>query len=235
MFLLSKQPNPDLNRLRAALLPDLLLSIVGPFLIYRLAAPQMGALIALLLAGVLPLIRVGISFTRSHRLNMLGALSLLTIALQLFVTVVFKDARMLLVGNSLTTACYGILLLASLLTSKPLLMRLIESVLANHPSDQSQQIMSRWQEAGTRASFTIITAVWGIGSLLEFGVCLILAFTLSIDRFLVISPLIHYGFLGLLLIWAFLFGRLRRRQQAKHRPGEPLPQAPEPTGSTASR
>jgi len=58
---MSDHPKLNASQIRAAVLPDLIISIVGPVLIYRFAAPNMPATDALLLAGVLPLIRIGIS------------------------------------------------------------------------------------------------------------------------------------------------------------------------------
>jgi hypothetical protein len=131
---------------------------------------------------------------------------------------VLKDARLVLVSDSLISAVYGILLLASLLTPTPLLMRLIESILATTPSAQSQQLVKHWQDAGTRSLLSVITAVWGVGLLLECVVRVTLALTLSIEQFLVISPIVRYAFLGVLLLWAFLFARIRRAR--RHQPPE---------------
>ena len=197
-----------------AMLPDLLISLVGPVLIYRVAVSSLPATEALLLAGVLPLIRVGIGLIRSHRLNLIGVLSLLTVALKTLLALVLKDTRLILVSDSLITAVYGVLLLASLRTSSPLLMRLIESVLVNTPSTQSQLVQQRASQPGTRSVLTIVTAVWGIGLLLECGVQILLALTLTVEQVLLISHIVRYGVLAILLLWAILFARRRRSRRS---------------------
>ncbi|GHO85699.1 VC0807 family protein [Dictyobacter formicarum] len=193
---MSSRPEINMNQIRAAVVPDLIISIVGPVLIYQLAAPHMPTTYALLLASGLPIIRIGYSLVRRHRLNLIGIFSLIAITLKILIALVLKDARLVLVSDSLITAVYGVLMLASLLTGSPLIMRLIGSVLANAAPAQSQQLMQRWQESGTRSFFTVITAVVGIGLLLECAVRVLLALTVSIEQFLVISPLVRYGFLG---------------------------------------
>ncbi len=62
---MSSRPEVRWSQLRTAMLPDLLISLVGPVLIYRVAVSSLPATEALLLAGVLPLIRVGIGLIRS--------------------------------------------------------------------------------------------------------------------------------------------------------------------------
>ena len=62
---MSSRPEVRWSQLRTAMLPDLLISLVDPVLIYRVAVSSLPATEALLLADVLPLIRVGIGLIRS--------------------------------------------------------------------------------------------------------------------------------------------------------------------------
>ena len=55
--------------------------------------------------------------------------------------------------------------------------------------------------------------MWGLGLLLEAAVRTYLVFTLSIEQFLIVSPIVFYGFYAALLGWSVVFGR-RKRQQA---------------------
>jgi hypothetical protein len=231
---MSSRPEVRWSQLRTAMLPDLLISLVGPVLIYRVAVSSLPATEALLLAGVLPLIRVGIGLIRSHRLNLIGVLSLLTVALKTLLALVLKDTRLILVSDSLITAVYGILLLASLRTSSPLLMRLIESVLVNAPSTQSQPFQQRASQPGTRSVLTIVTAVWGIGLLLECGVQVLLALTLTVEQVLLISPIVRYGVLAILLLWAIFFARRRRSRRSSTPEGVSSKLEDEPTTAQSS-
>lgn len=229
---MSEQSGPDIDKMRTGLLssalPDIVFSIVGPLLIYRLASSHLPDSYALLLASVLPLIRIGSGLLRRRGLNLLGIFSLLTIALKIFIALVFQESRLILVGDSLITGVIGFLMLISLFSAKPLLLRVSESVLTNTPSAQNQQMKQRLQEASVRSRFTLITIVWGIGLLFECGVRLALALTLSTGQFLVISPIVRYSFLGILVIWLFLFMGLQRRRQRKNAERAPQ-QTYEPT------
>src|SRR5947207_13020007 len=114
----------DFNQLRrqllVVLLPDLIFSVVGPILIYRLAAPYMPATSALLLAGVSPIIRIGFSLLSQRRLNLIGVLSLVTIAVKIFTALVFHDTRWMLARVSLITGVHGLPMLVSLFFRRPL-------------------------------------------------------------------------------------------------------------------
>jgi hypothetical protein len=61
---------------------------------------------------------------------------------------------------------------------------------------------------------TIVTAVWGIGLLLECGVQVLLALTLTVEQVLLISPIVRYGVLAILLLWAILLARRRRSRRS---------------------
>jgi hypothetical protein len=202
----------------------LLISLVGPLLTYRAAAPHMPTNDALLLAGVLPLLRTAYGFIRHHRLNLIGVFSLLTVALKTLLALVLKDTRLILVSDSLITAVLGITLLASLLTASPMLIRLAQSILATTSSTQSQQLIQRWQQPDMHRFFTIITAVWGIGLLLECAVQVFLAFTLTTEQVLLLSPLVRYGVWVILVLWAVLFrwmSRSRSHTTREHIAGSP--------------
>jgi hypothetical protein len=188
---MSDHPKLNVKQLRTAVLPDLLISLVGPVLIYRLAAPYLPANDALLLADALPVLRIADGLIRRHRLNLIGVFSLLTVALKILLALVLRDARVILISDSLITATFGILLLVSLLTASPLLMRLAESVLATTLSARNVQLIQRWREPDMHRFFTIITAVWGIGLLLECGVQVMLVLTLTTQQVLLLSPIVR--------------------------------------------
>ena len=54
--------------------------------------------------------------------------------------------------------------------------------------------------------------MWGLGFVLEAGVRTYLVFTLSIEQFLIASPVVFYGFYAVLLGWSVAFGRRKRRE-----------------------
>ncbi|GHO95093.1 hypothetical protein KSF_051410 [Reticulibacter mediterranei] len=196
-----------------AMLPDLIFSVVAPVFIYRLALPHMSAVFALVLAGLAPVVRTGMSLVSRHRLNPLGILSLLTIGLKIFIALVFNDARWVLLSVSLIIGVHGVLLLVSLLTPRPLLLWLIENTLSRTPSNQ-QQPRHLLTEI-PRSSWVTVTLIWGSALLLECGINSVLVVTLPVEQFLVVSPIVRYSLLGGILLGTLLFAWIRRRHQQK--------------------
>jgi hypothetical protein len=56
-----------------------------------------------------------------------------------------------------------------------------------------------------------MTAVWGIGLVVEAILKIVLAFTLPISEFLVISPVLGYGIYFGLMGWSLWYGNQRRK------------------------
>jgi intracellular septation protein A len=196
-----------------AMLPDLIFSVIAPVFIYRLAVPHMSAVLALLLAGLVPVVRTGMSFVSRHRLNPLGILSLLTIGLKIFIALVFNDTRWMLLSVSLIIGVHGVLLLVSLLTPRPLLQWLVENTLSRTPSNQ--QLLQRLLEEIPRSSWVGITIIWGCALLLECGINSLLVMTLPVEQFLIVSPVVRYSLLGGVLLITLLFAWIRRRRRQK--------------------
>ncbi|HEX6554387.1 MAG TPA: VC0807 family protein [Ktedonobacteraceae bacterium] len=209
-----ERPTPDIRQLRTSLLPELIYVAALPYLIFRLANPYMPATYALLLAGIPPAIRLALGLVRQRRIDLLGTFSLLAIVIALFSGLVLKDTSLQLASGSLVTGVYGVLMLSSLLTPRPLILRLAESALVGNYPAQRERFHARLQQsAGFRSFFTFITALWGGGLLLELVVRLILVYTLTVSQFLVVSSILRYGFLGVLLLLTLLFAKIHRRRQ----------------------
>jgi intracellular septation protein A len=214
---MSDHLNTSFHQLRrhlvTAMLPDLIFSVIAPLLIYRLAAPHMSAVQALLCAGLAPVVRVAMSLMSRQRLNPVGILALLTIGLEIFMALVLNDTRWVLLSASLIIGVHGALLLVSLLTPRPLLLWLIENMLPRTSSNQ--QLLRRLLAEIPRSSWARVTAIWGCALLLECGVNSVLAMTLPVEQFLVVSSIVRYGLLGGTLLGTLLFAWIRRKNRQK--------------------
>jgi phosphate/sulfate permease len=58
-----------------------------------------------------------------------------------------------------------------------------------------------------------MTAVWGAGLIAQMVLQIILAFALSIEQDLVVSPIVGYGFYFVLFGWSFWYGKKRKKQR----------------------
>src|SRR5215831_18838786 len=92
---MSEQSPFQSQQLRALLLPEVIYTVAGPYLVYRLASPYTSVVNAQLLAAVLPILRIVISLLQSHRISLPGLLSIFTIAVKVATGLVFQDARLI--------------------------------------------------------------------------------------------------------------------------------------------
>lgn len=186
------------RRIWLSLLPMLLYALVAPYVIFRLASPHMSTVAALLLAAIPPAVVTVVDLVRRRRLNLIGSLALLGILIKLTSALFFKDARLVLISDSLLMGVYGLLMLGSLLVGKPLLLTLAKSALAGMDAGERAQMEQRWLARG-RAKFVFHTALWGAGLLGVLVVNTLLVYTLTVSQFLLVGPAIQYSMLAVLI------------------------------------
>ena len=92
--------------------------------------------------------------------------------------------------------------------------------------DEARQFEALQVHAGFRRTMTIMTLVWGFGLLADVAVSVVLVFALRIRDYLIVNPILVYGTLGSLSLWAFLYGRrAKRRGEARRAALEAAPLA----------
>lgn len=123
-----------------------------------------------------------------------------------------KNARLLLVSSSLLPGMYGLIMLVSVLMGKPILLTLIKSTLANAPTEERKQLEKRWLERGA-SSFTFVTTLWGVGLLSIPVICTSLIYTLTVQQYAPIGPIIQYAMFGTLLLISHIFSLIRRARK----------------------
>ncbi|MBV8098435.1 MAG: hypothetical protein JOZ31_04690 [Verrucomicrobia bacterium] len=189
---------------------DFLVNLGGPFLVYQLAAGHMSETAALVLSSAPPILWSVGQLIWSRKLDALSLLVIAGIELSLVATLLGGSPRLLLVRESFITGIFGLVFLGSLLCPKPLVFYLAKSTVAN-PGMSEEEFTSGWSIPGFRSTFYLMTTVWGVGLLVEATLKIILAFTVPIGQFLLVSPIISYGIYFGLLGWSIWYGNQRRK------------------------
>jgi len=200
-------------KIRVGLVLELVVNLLLPWLVYRLALPHFGNLGALYASAVPPLVWSLAEFAKSRRLDALSVLVLLGIALSIVTMALGGSPRILLVRESLISGVIGIAFLFSLLLERPLVFYLARATVAREQEGGAPHFEATWRErAPLRASIRMMTLVWGAGLTVEALVRSWLAWHWPIERCLVVLPVISYAIYGGLMAWTFWFrGRLRKR------------------------
>ena len=111
------------------------------------------------------------------------------------------------------TGVYGVLMLGSLLSGRLLLLTLASNALAGAPAAQREQLERRWL-ARSRSSFALITAIWRTGLFLALVVNVVLVYTLTVQQFMLIGPIVQYSIFGGLILGTQVFSRIRRHRKS---------------------
>ena len=212
-------PAPEEHALRAltprALLPQILTGGVAPFLAYQLARHSgMSDASALATSSVPPALAVMGEWAWRRRLNVIGAIALVGIAAGL-VAMAFLHGNelMLKMRESVVTGIFGVVCLGSLvLPGRPVMFHLGRAMAGGGAPEQASEFDTLWERPEARRTFTVVTAAWGIGFVLEAGLRTLLALELPTGQFLAITPVLGWGVVGVLIYFTVTHTRSSRRQ-----------------------
>jgi uncharacterized membrane protein len=201
------EPKPKTPSLRPVL-GGILLDVAPPLVAYYgLRACGFSEYVALITAVVLSGLKVGYDAIRAHRLDPFAAYLLLTFGLSLAVGLATTDPRMILVGNTVVNGLGGLLFLGSCLIGAPLTQVVAERV---RPADD---VREPGEEAFVRRIHVQLSAMWGVGLLIEVGVRLVVISRLSVDVANGVCSAISLGTVGLLIAVTILVARQARARR----------------------
>jgi hypothetical protein len=181
---------------------DLAFNLFLPWLAYKLAKPYWGEFGALLASALPPLLWSCAELIRHKRVDALSIMILAGIGLSLFALLFGGSPKLLLVRESLISGLVGIAFLMSAPFSRPLVYYLARAMAQRQASETGfDDFEAWWRQPNSRRLLRGITWGWGIGLTAEALLRGWLAWHWEPERFLVLSPFVSYGLIGLLLLW----------------------------------
>jgi hypothetical protein len=190
---------------------DFAVNLGGPWLVYRLVEGSTSTTRALLLSSLPPIIWSLIQLVRSRKVDVISMLVIAGIAASLLATTLGGNPRLLLVRESFITGIFGLVFLGSLWLPRPLMFHIVQATAAKQGMARAE-FGAKWALPGFRHTFYLMTVVWGAGLIAQAVLQVILAFALSIEQDLVVSPILGYGFYLVLLGWSFWYGKKRKKK-----------------------
>ncbi|MFC3624669.1 VC0807 family protein [Vogesella amnigena] len=200
-------------RPRLALLVDLAVNLLLPWLVYDQTVAGWGEYGALLWSALPPTLWSFWELYRHRRLDAMSVLVLVGIALSLLAMLGDGDSRWLLVRESLVTGAIGMLFLLSLLWRQPLISRLALAAAARQSPQQREALQTRLGLPAMQRVMRGMTLLWSGGLLAECASRIWLAFHWPVARAVAIGPWISYGIMALLAAATWLWRRRLQRQQ----------------------
>lgn len=193
---------------------SIVINFVLPILLYQVLKSYTRAsdLLALVISGVPPTIDSIVGVIRRKRIDLLAGLVLASIIISLILIALGGSPKLYLVRESFFTAAFGLVYLVSLFFPRPLAFYFARYfATGNHP-ENIPWFDSLWQYQQFRHTMRVVTVVWGIGFLFEAVLRTFLVINLSTVQFLIVSPFVIYGILGILFVWMFLYSRQGRKK-----------------------
>jgi uncharacterized membrane protein len=193
--------------------PIAVFDVAGPLAVYYGArAYGLSAVMALVVSGMLPALRVAGTVIRTRRLDVIGALVLSGIALGTVTGVLSGNARLYLLDGLVPTVALGAACFASLLSSRPLMFRIALETMGEDTA-KGQGFAAMWEHPGFRKSFQVITVVWGTVFLAESGLQAVIIETKSINTAKLTSNVLPVAFVAVTLAWTRGYGRRAEQRQ----------------------
>ncbi len=186
--------------------------IAGPLVAYSLLrSAGQSTVPALVLSGIFPAFGVAIGLVRDRRLDAVGGLVLIGIAVGTLLGLATGNARLVLLEASVPTAVFGAVCLGSLWSRRPLMFRFAHQFIGED-TPKGRDFANRWQYPGFRRVFQVMTVVWGIAYLAEAAARVVIVETTSASTALAISKVMPYAVAGVLVAWMIVYGQQARRK-----------------------
>jgi hypothetical protein len=198
--------------------------IGGPLLAYQLLRNAgQSEVTALILSGIFPALGVAIKLIQRHRVDAVGVLVLIGIAVGTILGLLTHNPKLVLIEGSVPTAVFGLVCLGSLWTSRPLMYRFSLEFMGED-SPRGREFSSLWQHAEFRRIFILFTVVWGVAYILEAAARVAIVELTSATTALTVSKIMPYVVAGALVLWMIMYGRRAQRRGERRAAQDPAAQ-----------
>ena len=205
-----------------SIVPTLIVDGLCPFAAYvllRRYVPSISEVMALGVGAVFPLARGALEVRHRRRVDIIGAIVIVGIAVSIVTLLVGGTPKLLLIRESFVTGALGLLALTSFAWPRPLLFYIGRQFSAGDDPAALARFNALWQYPAARQTFRLMTLVWAVGWLSEFGLRVVMVLTLSVAQVLAISPFVFNGITLGLIAWTLAYAqRQRRRGEALRSP-----------------
>ena len=196
------------------LLPQLLIAGVLPIVAYGFVRPHVDTdAVALAAVLVFPVGELAYERVRRGRLEPIGIIALIGIAIGLFGAIALDGNDLLLkIRDSALTGVFGLVCLATLVMHRPAMYYLARAFSTEGDPVKVAEFDEIWELEGVPRRFRIVTTVWGVALVAEAVVRISLALLISTQVFLVVAHVVGWSVLGGLLWFTVRHSRAGERE-----------------------
>lgn len=199
---------------RIGVITSFLADMVLPLaLYYGLRAFGVNQWLALVLGGVLPVVRLGYTLVTQRRLETMSACTLTVVVCGTAIAMLTGDVRLLLARESYLTGLLGIWILGTLFfAARPFVFTVTIKML---PPRTSADWLRDWHRSPEfRRVMRLMTIFWGSSFLLDAVARVVMAYTLPVDVVPIASAVLLAVLLSTIVQWSKAYGKRRLRAAA---------------------
>ncbi|MCX4778298.1 VC0807 family protein [Streptomyces sp. NBC_01264] len=184
-------------------------NVVAPILTYNMLTDRgWSEFAALLVSGVWPVVDSAVHLAWRRKVDEFAVVTLVFLVITALVALIgTHSARALLIKDSGVTGLFGALCVATLFTPRPLMFYFGRKFGTDGTKEGVAYFNGLWQYPDFRKAMRRMTTVWGVAYLVEAALRVVLAYALSVDTMVWVSPLLIYGFLISLIFWTIRFSK----------------------------
>jgi hypothetical protein len=196
-----------------ALGPGAIGGALVPLAVYYIVRPHVGGdAPALMIAGAPAAAWVAVGWVRTRRIDPIGSIVLFGFLAGILASLLLGgNAFVLKVRDSAFTGLFALACLASLAWRRPIMFFIGRALSAGNDAAKLVAYEELWSLPTAPRTFRIITAVWGLGLLVEAGARVALAVVLPTGAFLAVSPVLGGLVIGGLFAFTVWFSKRARR------------------------
>lgn len=203
------------------MLPTLLFDVAMPIIVfYVLSSHGVSTLWVLVAGGLSPAINNLRVWVSARRLEPLGIIVMTFLAMGTAASLISGSVFFALIKESLLTATFGFICLASLLAERPLMFYIIRQFVAGDDPLRLEWWNGLWQYPHFRGGQRLVTSVWGVAYLVEALVRVGLALVLSPAQVVAISPVMAFGVMIVLIAWTRRYMLALRERRIREQAAE---------------
>lgn len=189
-----------------------LLSVAAPIVIYDVATDHgVSEVLALILSSAGPLLEMVIVAVWRRRVDEFSAIVVVFIVIGVVASLFFSDPRLLLLKESATTGLFGLVMLVTVPTRRPLMFLFGRRFATNGDPERIAWWNGLWAYPGFRRMQRGLTFLWGATFLVEAIARGILTYQLPVETMVVINAVVPLVVIGVLVTITIVWGKRAQR------------------------
>ncbi len=198
--------------------PAILFNVMLPILTYSLLSGNgMSTVAALTISALWPAAELVLIYALHHRIDEFGVIALVYVGLTVATSVSFNSAHLVIIKDSALTGVVGIISLASLALSRPLMFYIGRKFATDGTPEGVAYWNGLWQYPTFRHSQRVITTVWGLALVAEAGVRIALSYPLSTSDMVLVNSVLPAVATAGLVAWTITYGKRVRKASGADR------------------